>query len=405
MISSFLECTWVSFKCCSKVIIIGVFYRPPNMNNGFSSEFNRILCEICTRFPNCTLLIFGDFNFPSINWFTQSVTASETEANMFLQSCLDFSLSQLITNPTRRTSSTANIIDLILTNNPDICSDIIHLDGISDHDVITGRITGSFNEKKTTVKQIRCYNRANYEKINSEFEIFSTQFINQYLLRTVQQNWDLFKSTFNKLIDDFVPLMTIRCSSSAPWFTQKLRRANNKKKRFYRQAVKNGVLSAWEKYKKCDKDYQSLLKSTRRHFFNHDLSSLLTNNPRKFWRIINPGFQPDILLSDSDGVIIKEYECAQVFNDAFSSVFTKEDISAFPDLDIIQDICMPEIVINETGILALLNNLKITNSSDHLGFNNKLLKNTSQSISAVLSCLFSQSLSHGLIPNDWRIAK
>lgn len=66
---------------------------------------------------------------------------------------------------------------------------------------------------------------------------------------------------------------------------------------------------------------------------------------------------------------------------------------------------MPEIVVSEAGIFCLLGKLKTTAASDHTGFNHKILKNVSQGIHRILSALFTQSLSSGLIPEDWRIAK
>lgn len=62
----------------------------------------------------------------------------------------------------------------------------------------------------------------------------------------------------------------------------------------------------------------------------------------------------------------------------------------------------PEITISEAGIFSLLNRLKISTASDHVGFNNKIL-NLSASICPILRALFSQFLSSGCIPHDWRI--
>lgn len=122
VVPSFLECKFIFIKCITTNIIAGVLYRPPDLYDGFADEFCRLLTDVCTRFPNSLLIIFGDFNFPSINWDTLSVSASDKDAHAFLQSCLDFHLTQLITKPTRSAGATANILDLILTNNTDAFS-------------------------------------------------------------------------------------------------------------------------------------------------------------------------------------------------------------------------------------------------------------------------------------------
>lgn len=121
------------------------------MSHEFSGEFHRILSDLHVRFPNFIFLMFGDVNFPNIEWPTLCVISSDKEAHTFLHSCLDFSLAQLIISPTHRSATTANIFDLVLTNNPDVLSDVLHLNGLSDHDIITGCITHPFTQKKTTI--------------------------------------------------------------------------------------------------------------------------------------------------------------------------------------------------------------------------------------------------------------
>lgn len=67
----------------------------------------------------------------------------------------------------------------------------------------------------------------------------------------------------------------------------------------------------------------------------------------------------------------------------------------------IPDISMPQIIISKAGTFSILNRLKISTASDHVGFNNKILKHLSASICPILCALSSQSLSSGCIPHDW----
>lgn len=392
-------------KCDAFHVIIAVFYRPPDMSLSFTAEFRKILDEANMRFPNSVLIIFGDFNFPSVDWSSLSVASNEIETNSFLQTCLDFSLTQLINSPTRRSATSANILDLILTNHPDLCSNITILDGLSDHAIITGSINRPFISRKTTSKKIRCYARADFDAMNTQLSRFSDQFLNTYHSRSTEENWLIFKNTFINAIESCIPVLTIKNSCAVPWFTRALRRLNNKKKRLYRQADKNRASVSWLRYKECDKQYQSLLKSTRRNFYTHDLTSMISNNPRKFWRVINPKSYPDISILDHNGQTVPESECAQILNKSFASVFTCEDVSSLPITTGFIQGTMPEIVITEGGILSLLNKLKISSTCDHMGINNTILKNTSLSIAPVLAALFTQSLSEGSVPHDWRIGK
>lgn len=404
-IDTFLECVWVTVKCDFSQLLIGVFYRPPNMSPTFSEEFQRILCVLVNRFPNYILLIFGDFNFPCINWPILSAAPTLTEEHCFLQTCLDFSLTQLITNPTRKAASSANILDLFLTNHPAICLDLSHMDGLSDHDIIIGNLSVLPKKGHVTNKYIRCYKKANFDIINSELLAFSNEFLAVYSRQSVEENWTWLKNTLINLIDMHIPVAKIKCFNSTPWFNDRLRRFNNKKKRLYRNADKNRLSESWKRYHLCEKAYQSLLKTTRRNFFGNDLPSLLINNPRRFWRVLNPRSHPEIALTNLNGEFVSDSESAQLLNNAFSSVFTREDLTSSPLIGNRTDITMPAITIREGGICSLLNNLKLSSASDHIGLNNKILKNISPSLSPILCALFSQSLTSHTIPHDWRVAR
>lgn len=138
----------VSLKICSVDAIIGVINSPPNMNY-FFLEFHRLLCEICTHFPNyCVHILSHSEILLSLIYTGSRNPSQQVRAKLicFFSRVLIFYYRNLLLIP-RHTSSTANIIDLVVTNNPDVCSDIINLEGISDHDVITGCIIGSFNKK------------------------------------------------------------------------------------------------------------------------------------------------------------------------------------------------------------------------------------------------------------------
>lgn len=94
-------------KCNTVNIIAGVLYHPPELYDRFADEFCRLLTNVYMCLPNSVPVIFGDFNYPSISWDILSVSASDKDAHNFLQTCLNFYLTQLITMPTRSASTTA----------------------------------------------------------------------------------------------------------------------------------------------------------------------------------------------------------------------------------------------------------------------------------------------------------
>lgn len=132
---------------------------------------------------------------------------------------------------------------------------------------------------------------------------------------------------------------------------------------------------------------------------------MLTNNPQRFWRVINPKNYPDITLVDEHGDMVHNCECADLLNNAFSSVFTHEDTPSSPSLVNLINVSMPEVIISEGEISCLLNKLRTSLVSDHNSINNKTLKSLSPSLSPILCALFSQSLSTKTIRSDWKVAE
>lgn len=126
-ISSSLETLWVLIHTLPKKVLLGVCYRPPSATTDFSYQLNDIVSKLVTEHPTAQLVLFGDFNFPLIDWCNpQSSSApGNTETQNFVDFCLNFNLSQLVSEPTRVTQQVANVLDLVLTNFPDSLSSIM----------------------------------------------------------------------------------------------------------------------------------------------------------------------------------------------------------------------------------------------------------------------------------------
>ena len=89
---------------------IGGFYRPPNSGSDYMSKLHSAIALLRPQnFSN--LVICGDFNID------QSAPASGLHQPL-KQILSDFCLSQVVSEPTRVTDSTASTIDLVLMSNP-----------------------------------------------------------------------------------------------------------------------------------------------------------------------------------------------------------------------------------------------------------------------------------------------
>lgn len=300
-------------------IVFGVCYRSPSSSITFINELHDAINAISTRYPSSCLFLLGDFNFPNICWNTQPPHLSpfSTEASNFLDLCSVFSLSQLITQPTRTLNNTASTLDLILTNRPDFASSVTYSPGLSDHLLLTFHINASPPRKAKEKKYIRDYKNANFEAINNELSAFTDSFLLHFDDRSVQCNWDLFSSKIHQLMDKYIPNRVVTSYPHAPWYNSHIKRLSNRKKRFYRLAKKSPTRSRWDTYRVASEAYVHAIKNAKKSFLSTVLPSMLKTNIKKFWRVINPPAHEDIGLEDDFNNPVPFNMCASILNDTF----------------------------------------------------------------------------------------
>ncbi|KXJ07594.1 hypothetical protein AC249_AIPGENE23028 [Exaiptasia diaphana] len=132
-------------------MFIGVFYRPPDSNilplENLQSSLDLITSG--SNLPN--IILSGDFNLPSIDWNTYSVSPNPQYGtrvnNDFLDIINSSSLSQCQLEPTRG----PNVLDLVFTSNTNLFTDSSVQPGISDHDAVLFHIKSSIKVFKRLV--------------------------------------------------------------------------------------------------------------------------------------------------------------------------------------------------------------------------------------------------------------
>lgn len=166
--------------------------------------------------------------------------------------------------------------------------------------------------------------------MNTELASFCDTFAASYKERPVDTNWQLFKTEMLRLIAKYIPTITITERAQSPWFNSVLNLLNNKKKRLFRIAKHSNNDAAWDKYFRAASEYKKSLYTAKHNFFNNTLPSMLRNDPKQFWKTINPSVSTSISLFHNDGYNVPEHEVAGVLNDAFCAVFTNETFVHLP---------------------------------------------------------------------------
>ena len=148
---SFQDSVWCEIRLRgTDKLLVGCIYRSPNS----SAENNALLAEhlsLASNRGNSHVIVMGDFNHPEIDWTKiQTTVGINHPATIFLESIRDAFLHQHVSEPTHhRATQTANILDLIFSNEPDMIENLQNLVpiGKSHHSVLSFNIL-CYVEKK-----------------------------------------------------------------------------------------------------------------------------------------------------------------------------------------------------------------------------------------------------------------
>lgn len=111
------EALFVACESSHGLIILGVCYRPPKSDQSFNIIFNDTMDSLHKTYPRAKFIICGDFNYPTIDWSNLN-SPNSSECSKFLDCLHNYQLTQVITQATRETSHSSNILDLILMSDP-----------------------------------------------------------------------------------------------------------------------------------------------------------------------------------------------------------------------------------------------------------------------------------------------
>ena len=271
------EIGWSEVLFGRESLLVCSFYRPPSSDETALYELEDSLRKATQAAANRHILIGSDFNLPSINWNSLSVNTPARDSNLchrFLDLVQDFYLEQLVMEPTRRTTDTLNILDLLLSTKPGLISNVQIISGLSDHDHIIATIYKHIQPLQQKIRKIYNFRRGNLEGFRSDMVLLAEHFQLSFNHRSANQNWSLFKDTVLSLADKYFPTKPVRPTKSNPWFSRSLRRLTRKKQRLFHHAKSSNSPTAWTAYRK----HRKITSQAINHARNIYISNLLDEN-------------------------------------------------------------------------------------------------------------------------------
>ena len=220
-----LEAVWIETRVNKETLLIGSFYRSPNRPAAYWDLISDGIRK--ANNTNNKFIILGDFNS---DWLSRPCGRYVDILNLF-------HLHQLVSSPTRITSTTKSCVDHILVQ----CCDLIKCVDVlppfcSDHSVPYASLQTRIEHKPTIKRQIFNYSKldANVfcDKLNA---VHWDEILQEHDIDT---SAELFTKTFMDKAKQCMPIKTVKLRTyDAQWMTEEIRSSISKRKRLYKKAA------------------------------------------------------------------------------------------------------------------------------------------------------------------------
>ena len=411
-----VEFLWIEFRIKHFDILCGVCYRPPDNDSvsldNFFEYFQLVLDKIRQLPKQYFIVMLGDFNAH----YDVANPSGNSEVGGKLYSFLESNnLAQLITEPTRVTSNSSTILDLVITNCPECFSASGTLSPPSncDHSVIFASMNLITHRSRSYKRQVWNFNNVNSADLNCELSQMDWFSLCENT-NDIDETYSCWYSHFRSIIEKYIPLkmVTIR-PNDKPWMDSEVRHAIRRRDRLLRIHNIRPSPVTWESYRAQRNFVTSLIRFAKKPFYeraNTDLSNPDTNC-KKWWSIVNkvcgrensstipPIIENEVPIFDS-----KEKAC--IFNDYFVLQTELPLANAIPP--IIQPYqtqqFLSNIIATEEQVLELMKGVDISKACGYDGIGNKIIKLCCEGFHVYFTYFINLSLSLGQYPSAWKLA-
>ena len=251
------ECLFIELTIKNVKVAIGVMYKPPKIPYGVFATVQESLAYITTKYTHT--LICGDFN---INYLQpESYPTSFFQLNV----AEPFGLTQVVKDPTRITSTSSTLIDLMLVSNVNNVKKVgvIDVPGISDHCLTY--MAYAVRKPKFIPKTFTRRDFKNFSQDAFLHDINLAPWENVFAvgLDELDKKATIFENVFNSVLDTHAPFRTFTVKHpKSPWLTTDIKNLMNE-----RDKQKN-------KFNSIKKKLSSIPECTAEHYsLRHQLNN------------------------------------------------------------------------------------------------------------------------------------
>ena len=199
-----------------KSVLVGSIYRSPSSKDSDCNDLMKQLNHVysLSKSTGDKFILLGDFNLPDINWNDESCVKNiEHISSKFLEFVKVNDITQFITSPTHhRTTQTPTLIDLILSNDSHLVSEVAHFPpfGLSHHSVLSFSTNFSPHTVEATPVLKYQIDKGDYTGMRSYMSKTKDEWDIELEGTNVDSCWEVIDSQVKTAKDMFIPKKNVQ---------------------------------------------------------------------------------------------------------------------------------------------------------------------------------------------------
>ncbi len=226
----------------------------------------------------------GDFNYPDIDWNTESCRASENHpSTQFLKTCKDQFLIQHQKEATRyRVNQTPSLVDLVFSNTEDLVNEVVTEVGLgkSDHVILRINIACSCEADNSTVRYK--FSKADIDKIVEE--LGGVDWVSELQGKDTEESWAIIKDNLNRVIETYVPKVRAKGKQRKKWMDKGTLESVRKKHKLFRKWTESRDGQAYQEYVRARNKARSNCRKAKKKL-EATIAAQAKANPKAFWSL------------------------------------------------------------------------------------------------------------------------
>ena len=379
-------------------------YRPPRVPGSEGDDGNTERLYNVLRGLHGNVVVVGDFNLPSIDW--ERNWAGNVREEGFVDLVENKFWVQHVLDPTHEDGNT---LDLCLSSQEDTVAGVEILEplGNGDHNMLEIDLVGPL-DNNDSLEEIPDWAKADLEQLRVALQ--NVDWNKEMESMSGTEAMDKFYMVLDREVERFVPKKLRRKSSKPLWMKKSILRMIRKKRRLWRsyttdERTKKDYAS-FQAFKKVQKEVEKAVKKAKKKL-ERSLAKNAKKNPKAFYSYIKKKTSNKVTvgpLKNSEGKLITDdKEMADTLNRHYCNIFTKEDLSNMPSVEILYhgDDYLSSVSFTTEKVTAKLKRLKPTSAPGPDKVWTKILHDLAEVLAGPLAVIYTRLLEEKTVPDIW----